>query len=224
MPHVTTLADLTLPGHTPSVPGATSAHSMRVMTRRAAGIEGPPWGPDAAAEVATLFNSLAPEWHTRESGDRAAIVEDALRRGLDKMRDEPTSGTPDVALELGSGLGTYSDFVAQRFAVAVAAELSESMHHLARRTAAARILSDGSRLPMSDASLGAIVLINCFLFPAEVDRVLAPGGVLVWVNSSGESTPIHLSTQDVVSALPFDVIGVEARAGIGTWCALHRIR
>lgn len=222
MPKITVLADLSLPGHEPSVPGANSGHAMRLMTRRAAGIEGPPWGPDAAEQVAGLFNSLAPEWHTRESGDRAAIVADALRRGLDTLRD-PTAGTPDVALELGSGLGTYSGLIAQRFAVTIAAELSEQMQLLAHRTTASRILADGSRLPMGDASLGAIVLINCFLFPAEVERVLAPGGVLVWVNSSGESTPIHLSTQEVVTALPFDVIGFEARAGIGTWCTLHRV-
>lgn len=222
MPHVTTLADLALPAHRPSAPGTKTDHPMRVMTRRAAGIEGPPWGPDSAKEVATLFNSLAPEWHTRESGDRAAIVEDALRRGLDILRDA-TAGIPDVVLELGSGLGTYSDLLTQRFDIAIAAELSEKMQHLAHSTAAVQILADGSQVPLGDASLGAIVLINCFLFPAEVDRTLAPGGVLVWVNSSGESTPIHLSTQEVVSALPFEVIGFEARAGIGTWCALHRV-
>lgn len=222
MPTITALEPLDLPGHHPSVPGATSSHAMRVMTRRAAGIEGPPWGPDAAAEVAGLFNSLAPEWHTRESEDRLAIVGDAFVRGLDALRN-PSVPTPDVALELGSGLGTYSGLVTQRFGLAVAAELSEEMHHLAHRTAAARVLSDGSKLPIGNSSLGAVVLINCFVFPAEVDRVLAPGGILLWVNSSGESTPIHLSTQEVVTALPFEVDGFEARAGVGTWCALRRL-
>jgi len=66
------------------------------------------------------------------------------------------------------------------------------------------------------------VLINAFLFPVEVDRVLAPGGLVVWVNSSGESTPIHLTAEEVVEVLPGDWDGVAARAGVGTWCVLHR--
>ncbi|MCZ7630611.1 MAG: class I SAM-dependent methyltransferase [Microthrixaceae bacterium] len=192
------------------------------MTRRAAGIEGPPWGPDAAEQTAALFNSLAPEWHTRESEDRTAIVGDAFDRGLDALMD-PSIPTPDVALELGSGLGTYSGLVARRFGLAFAVELSEEMHRRAHRTAAHRLLADGSTLPVRSASLGAVVLVNCFLFPTEIDRVLAPGGTIVWVNSSGESTPIHLSTHEVVDALPFEVSGVEARAGMGTWCALRRL-
>ena len=220
MQAVSTLAPLDLPGHTPSVPGANDEHPMRVMTRRAAGIEGPPWGPDAAEETAGLFNSLAPEWHTRESADRMAIVADAFDRGFDALRD-PT--TPDAALELGSGLGTYSGLVTQRFSLTVSVELSQEMHRRAHRTAACRVLGDGSALPIATQSLGAVVLINCFLFPTEVDRVLAPGGTLVWVNSSGESTPIHLTTAEVAGALPFEVNGLESRAGIGTWCALRRL-
>ena len=68
----------------------------------------------------------------------------------------------------------------------------------------------------------AIVLVNCFLFPDEVDRVLAPGGVVVWVNSSGSETPIHLPPQDVVEALPGRWEGVESTAGIGIWSVLWR--
>ena len=63
-----------------------------------------------------------------------------------------------------------------------------------------------------------------FLFPGEIARVLRPGGILLWVNVSGPDTPIHLSTDEVVAALPFEVEGVESTAGAGTWCALRRIR
>ena len=48
-----------------------------------------------------------------------------------------------------------------------------------------RVLADGARLPLADGAASAVVLVNCFLFPAEVDRVLGPDGVVVWVNSSG---------------------------------------
>ena len=49
--------------------------------------------------------------------------------------------------------------------------------------------------------VAAVVLINAFLFPAEVARVLSRDGVLVWVNSSGEQTPIYLSPSDLVARL-----------------------
>jgi ubiquinone/menaquinone biosynthesis C-methylase UbiE len=83
-------------------------------------------------------------------------------------------------------------------------------------------LADAGVLPVADASVDALVLINAFLFPSEVDRVLRPGGSLLWVNSSGPQTPIHLTTDEVVDALPFAVAGFESGAGAGTWAALQR--
>jgi len=65
-------------------------------------------------------------------------------------------------------------------------------------------------------------IINMFLFPQEVGRVLAAGGAVVWVNVSGPDTPIHLSVAEVVDALPFEADGVESSAGAGTWCVLRR--
>ena len=81
------------------------------------------------------------------------------------------------------------------------------------------MLADGARLPLADGAADAVVLVNCFLFPAEVDRVLAPDGVVVWVNSSGAETPIHLPPDDVVDGAPGPVGGraVPARAS-GIWC------
>ncbi|MEZ5238709.1 MAG: class I SAM-dependent methyltransferase [Microthrixaceae bacterium] len=220
-----TLEALELPGHRPSAPGTGADHPMRTMTRRAAGLLDPPWDREAASEVAALFDSLAPEWHTRESADRTAIVRDALDRGLDPLvrpRSAGPGGTPPVAVELGAGLGTYSGEIAARFSLCLAVELSAEMHRLAHPSGAHRILADGSRLPVPDGSVDAVVLVNCFLFPQEVQRVLRVGGVVLWVNSSGTSTPIHLSTDEVVAALPFATSGVESRAGVGTWCALRR--
>jgi hypothetical protein len=77
-------------------------------------------------------------------------------------------------------------------------------------------------LPLADGAAEAVVLVNCFLFPQEVDRVLAPDGVVVWVNSSGDQTPIHLPPSDVVAALPGRWQGVESEAGAGLWCVLRR--
>ena len=56
-----------------------------------------------------------------------------------------------------------------------------------------------------------------FLFPAEVERVVAPHGVVVWVNSRGPETPIHLTAHEVDEALGHGWDGVASQAGWGTW-------
>lgn len=206
------LPALEIDGHTPSQPKGAD-HPMRVMTRRAAGLIGPPWDGDARAEVASLFDSLAPEWHTRTSESRAQVVLDALDRG------EVGGGT---VLELGSGIGAYSAPLAERFERVVALDLSIEMLRLAADEPGLRVLADSATLPVADGSADAVVLINMLLFPDEIDRVLAPGGIVVWVNSSGESTPIHLLAEEVAEALPGNWSGVASRAGVGLWTVLRR--
>ena len=207
------LPDLEIPGHAPSQPGGAD-HPMRVMTRRAAGLEGPPWDAAARREVGALFDGLAPEWHTRTSPERARVVADALERGR--------IGTGDTALELGSGIGAYTATLSERFRRVVATDLSIEMLRLATGEPGQRVLADGHRLPLSEGSVDAVVLVNMLLFPDEVDRVLAPGGCVVWVSSSGEATPIHLMPDEVADALPGAWTGTWARAGTGLWTVLRR--
>lgn len=202
-------------GHEPSGLGSHQ-HPMRIMTRRAAGLADPPWDEDARAQVASFFDELAPEWHTRTSPARDAVVADALERGL------PAGHAGDVCVELGSGIGAYTPALAQRWHRVLATEVAIEMLHLAPAAPGHRVLADGARLPLADRSADAVVLVNCFLFPAEVDRVLAPAGVVVWVNSSGDQTPIHLPPHDVLAALPGQWTGVHSQAGAGIWCILHR--
>lgn len=219
MPHprvlIETLPPREIPGHEPSGIG-NRAHPMRIMTRRIAGLESGSWDREAEALVTQTFDALAPEWHTRTSPERTAIVEDALTRGLDPLLEGRGLG-----IEVGSGIGTYTPLLARRFDVLVSVELSWQMLARAPDTGL-RVQADGGRLPLRDSAADAVVLINAFLFPGEVARVLRIGGVLLWVNSSGDETPIYLSTTDVRSALPFPVRGMESRAGAGTWCALAR--
>ena len=207
------LPDLEIPGHTPSQPDGAD-HPMRVMTRRAAGLQGPPWDAAARSEVAALFDGLAPEWHTRTSPQRARVVADALERGgIDPGR---------TALELGSGTGAYTRVLAERYERVVATDLSIEMLRLAVDEPGQRVLADGHRLPLADDSVDAVVLVNMLLFPDEVDRILAPAGCVVWVNSSGEATPIHLMPDEVAEALPGAWDGTWARAGTGLWAVLRR--
>ena len=60
------------------------------------------------------------------------------------------------------------------------------------------------------------------LFPEEVDRVLARGGSLLWINTMADETPIHLSAEQVVAALPGEWHASASRAGTGSWCVVRR--
>ncbi len=190
---------------------------MRMATRRAAGLRADGWTSELRKHVEGYFDGLAGEWHTRTSPQRTAVVMDALVRGLGPI-DSPAG----LAVEVGSGIGTYSNLLAERFATVLAVDLSLAMLQLAPIGPAHRAQADGSTLPVGDSSAAAIVLINAFLFPAEVERVLSRYGALVWVNSSGEHTPIYLPVDDLVAARPGEGTGTSSRAGEGHWCVLRR--
>jgi SAM-dependent methyltransferase len=214
---LTVLPPVAIEGHRSSGLGNPD-HPMRIMTRRAAGLHPGGWDDGARAEVAAFFDGLAPEWHTRTSPERDAVVADALERGL------PAGPQGDVCVELGSGTGAYSPLLAARWRRVLAVEVALEMLLRAPASPGHRVLADGARLPLADGAARAVVLVNCFLFPAEVDRVLAPDGVVVWVNSSGAETPIHLPSDDVAAALPGSWAGVRSGAGAGLWCVLRRAR
>jgi SAM-dependent methyltransferase len=214
---LTELPPIAIDGHTAGGIGSPD-HPMRVMTRRAAGLHPGGWDDDARAEVVAYFDALAPDWQaTRTSPARTAVVADVLERGL-----PADLATTNVCVELGSGTGAYTPLLAERWRHVLATEVSLEMSIRAPADLGHRVLADGSRLPLRDRSADAVVLVNCFLFPDEVDRVLAPDGVVVWVNSSGAQTPIHLPAEDVVAALPGEWTGVQSGAGIATWCVLRR--
>jgi SAM-dependent methyltransferase len=213
---ITWLETHDISGQEPSAVGGPD-HPMRLMTHRAAGLAGDPWDADARAQVAGSFDALAPVWHTRTSPGRAEVVADALERGV------PTDHDRGLVVEVGSGIGAYSSLLAARWRTALAVELSREMARLAPAGPAVRVLADGSVLPLATGVADAVVLVNMFLFPAEVARVLRPDGYVVWVNSSGEHTPIHLMPEQVEAALPGSWSGVAARAGSGLWAVLRRV-
>lgn len=185
---------------------------MRKVTRQVA-FEPGGWTPDRARKVAELFNGLAPEWHKRQSEGRMEALADALARGGAKR---------GRCVELGSGTGAGTEELSSQFDGVIALDLAIEMLKRASRDWGHRVQGDAANLPLRSGSADAIVLINALLFPTEVDRVLAPGGVVIWVNSLGEGTPIHLPPADVARALPGEWSGVASEAGWGLWCALRR--
>jgi SAM-dependent methyltransferase len=184
---------------------------MRIVTRQvAAGSAG--WTDERRRKVNELFDTLAEEWHTRDGPQRHLPLFDAFDRG------EVASGR---ALELGSGTGLATGDLLERFDSVIAADLAMEM--LRRAPAVApRIRVDGTRLPLPDASLDALVLMNMLLFPDEADRVVAPDGAIVWVNTRGPATPIHLPAEGVVAALPGGWSAIASTHGSATWCVARR--
>ena len=188
-------------------------HPMRKVTRQVA-FEPSGWTDERKAKVAELFDSMASGWDERASaGETQTPLLDALARG---------GGLNGPCVEIGAGTGRATGPLLERFGSVLAVDVSIGMLRHFREPAAMAVLGDGAQLPMRDASVGTIVLVNAFLFPAEYDRALAPGGTIVWVNTLADNTPIHLPVDDVVAALPGAWDAVTADAGWGLWATVSR--
>ena len=188
-------------------------HPMRVVTREVAFEAG--WSPGRARKVAELFDGLAPGWdETRLTAERLAPIADALARGQLDLDGR--------WLELGSGTGVGTRVLAPACRWMAAVDLSAEMLANAPADLAPRVRADGSLLPFVDGAFDGVLLVNMLLFPAEVDRVLASGGRVVWINTAGERTPIHLSADELLDALPGPWTGVTARSGRGFWVSAGR--
>ena len=192
--------------------GAGPDHPMRKVTQQVA-FDAQSWSLERARKVEALFDELAPEWESRHSEPRMLPLVDALERGEVRA---------DSCIELGAGTGPGTSVLARYFGRVVAFDLSREMLGRLKPQWGHRVRADASRLPLRERSVEALVLMNMLLFPGEVARVLAPRGALVWVNSRGDQTPIHLSPQEVARALPGSWSGSTARAGTGLWCVLRR--
>ncbi len=193
-------------------PFAGPDHPIRKLTRQVA--FGKQWTPEHAARMAKLFDELAPDWTSDHVADtKAAPIRDAIARG-----DVPVDG---AWLEAGSGTGAGARVLAGQVGSLVCTDLSAEMLRHAPDLAP-RARSDASALPFDGDSFDAVLLVNMLLFPCEVDRVVRPGGVVVWVNTLGDQTPIHLPAADVLEALPGEWTGTTARAGTGFWLVARR--
>jgi SAM-dependent methyltransferase len=194
-------------------------HPMRKVTRQVA-FEPGGWTPERLARIVELFDGLAPEWDARDQG---AHTQTPLRDALD--RGGPFAGP---CVELGAGTGRATGALVERFAPVLASDVAGEMLRRFQEPAAQPVRADSSALPVRAGSVGTLVLVNAFLFPAEAARVLAPAGALVWVNTLGDATPIHLPVADVVEAMTTVAGGswqaITAEAGWGEWAVVRRER
>ena len=193
-------------------PFAGPDHPIRQVTRAVA--FGEEWTPEQATFMSDLFDGLAPEWSADHvDATKAAPVRDAIDRGA-----LPMSGD---WLECGSGTGAGALVLHDQVGSLVCTDLSTGMLSEAPDVAP-RVQSDASKLPFPTNAFDVVVLINMLLFPSEVDRVLRSAGSLLWVNTLGDQTPIHLPAADVLEALPGEWQGTTAAAGTGLWLVATR--
>lgn len=214
----------------PDVVAAAQRHPMRTVTYAAAAEVGA-WSGDTPAQVQSTFDDLAGEWHTKHGPDSLAAVADAVHRGGLTAREQlahlhfPDQRTDRVPwwLELGAGDGWASSLLSGHAPCLLAADLSAQMLAHSPSDGVLRVQADAAALPLDDNSVTVAVLINMLLFPNELDRVIAPGGSLLWLSSRGPATPIHLTADQVTKAMPGRWGGVASGHGTATWSVLHRL-
>jgi SAM-dependent methyltransferase len=207
-----------LPRVAPSPPDRPAVggpdHPMRVLTRAIAS-DPDAWDPARVAQVLATFDGLAASWDDRFEVDEVRVpVADALDRG-------GPWGRRWVEVGAGTGRGTAAAHAAGHRVVAT--DLSFEMVRRIDPVAGARVRADSARLPVRTGAVDVLLAVNTFLFPREVERVLAPAGALVWVNTLAEDTPIHLPAEDVAAALAGSWDGVAAPAGWGAWAVFRRV-
>jgi SAM-dependent methyltransferase len=189
-----------------------AARPMQDLTRAIA-LEDGAWTPERKQQISALFDSLAPGWKERDAAARHDALADALARG-----GPFPSGR---CLEVGSGTGNATADLRTAFDDVISFDLSHEMLRLAG--ADARLVqADASALPVRDGAATVVALVNMFLFPSEVARALGDDGVLLWVSTNGDETPIYAPPSDVVAALPGEWHALTSQAGWGTWVTARR--
>jgi SAM-dependent methyltransferase len=146
--------------------------------------------------IRVTFDRLAPQWDEMRAGaDAYAPYEVAL---------EEVEPPPKRALDLGTGTGGAAFLIARRFpeAEVVGADLAEQMIGQARQKTPEDLrhrvrfeVADASKLSYADASFDLVGLSNMIPFFDELDRVLAPGGLLIVAFSGGAGTPIYVGPE-----------------------------
>jgi SAM-dependent methyltransferase len=141
------------------------------------------------------FDRLAPVWDEMRSPGHLAAFEAAL---------EGVPDQPRRALDVGTGTGAAAVAMARRWPEAeiVGVDVAEAMLEQARAKLPAElaervsfVAGDSASFPFADDSFDLVALANMIPFFNELDRVLMPGGHVVFAFSVGPATPIYVPSE-----------------------------
>jgi SAM-dependent methyltransferase len=153
------------------------------------------------APMRMQFDRLAPIWDSMRRPDSLASFERAL---------EQIEEAPRRALDVGTGTGAGAFTIASRFpqteviGVDLAAAMLAEARGLTPPELAGRVRfeqADASRLPYDDRYFDLLSLANMIPFFDEIDRVLAPGGSVIFSFSGGAETPIWVPPERIRAEL-----------------------
>ena len=164
------------------------------------------------------FDRMAPRWTAMRSADAFASLEAAL---------DSLPQPPGRALDLGTGTGLAAFAVARHFpdAQVVGADLSEAMVAQAQADTppelAGRVrfqAADAAQLPFEEGAFELVVLANMIPFFNELERVVSPGGHVVFMFSAGPETPIWVPPERLRKELESRGFSdfADFEAGVGT--------
>lgn len=164
------------------------------------------------------FDRMAPRWTAMRSAEAFASLEAAL---------DSLPQPPGRALDLGTGTGLAAFAVARHFpdAEVVGADLSEAMVAQAQADTPAELAgrvrfqaADAAQLPFEEGAFELVVLANMIPFFNELERVVSPGGHVVFMFSAGPETPIWVPPERLRKELESRGFSdfADFEAGVGT--------
>jgi SAM-dependent methyltransferase len=132
----------------------------------------------------------------------------------------------DLVVEVSCGSGQATALLDAHAPVVVATDTSLSMLADAPRTLphTRYAVADVRRLPFRTGSIPLLVGLNAVPHPAELARVLAPAGQLLWCTSFGAGTPLYVEPARFCDLMGPAWEADAGRAGHGEWLLLTRAR
>ncbi|PJE97139.1 hypothetical protein CUT44_14245 [Streptomyces carminius] len=187
-----------------------AAHSSRLAQQR---ILASPKDADAWRTLAATYAEQAPTWREWSSAQHG--YDWPVRAGLARARPAPW------ALELCCGTGEATAALAAAVPVVVATDLHAGMlAHCDDLPGVRWRTADVRALPYADHTVPLIVALNGVFHPPEVQRVIAPGGQVLWCTAFGPGTPLYVAPRQLHQRLGTDWGIACGRAGHGQWTLL----
>jgi SAM-dependent methyltransferase len=191
-----------------------STHRSRLALER---VLTDPGDDSAWAELAVTYDEMAPEW--TEWVEQQPWYAAGVAAGLQHAR------SVEWIAEIGCGTGQATQLLSRVGPPVVATDINVSMLREAPPLPhVCYVAADVRRLPFRTGSVPLLVSLNGVPDFREFNRILGPGGQLLWCTSFGTGTPLYVPPDRVADMLGPDWTTEAGRAGHGDWILAVRTR